>query len=156
MFMPCHQRVTMIVVVLAAVLAIGGCNRRPPTEQQSATTVQPPNPEPVTITGCLKKGVIADDTFVLIASRSEGANATATYQLIPNPDVNLRDYIGQQVEVSGAVQSQTDVTSTAGKTTTQSSAKATGGSPTVQTKTDVDVKRLEVSSVKPSGGSCQE
>lgn len=153
--MLCHQRTTTIVVALAAVFTMGACNRRPTTEEQKTTTIQPPNQQPVTVTGCLKKGVVADNTFVLIASRADGANATATYQLTPNPDVNLQQYVGQQVEVSGAVQSQADVTSTTGKQPER--ATGTSGSPSVQTKSDLDVKRLEVSSVKPSGGgACAE
>ena len=73
--MLCHQRTTTIVVALAAVFTMGACNRRPTTEEQKTTTIQPPNQQPVTVTGCLKKGVVADNTFVLIASRADGANA---------------------------------------------------------------------------------
>jgi hypothetical protein len=109
--------------------------------------------DPTTVTGCLRSGN-AEDTFVLTTKVPDSANA-ATYNLNANAQVNLRQYIGQEVEVSGTTRSEQQVTSSSGATP-QKPVKGTSGTPTVETKTEVDVRQLDVNSVRPTGQKCEQ
>lgn len=109
--------------------------------------------QPKTIFGCLRSGV-AENTFVLTASRSDGSTSTATYQLKPGPDVDLRGHAGQEVELSGVLETQQTV-ATSGEVQ-QKPAKGATGTPTVETKAEVDVRTFDVSSVKSTGNRCPE
>jgi hypothetical protein len=140
--------------VVASVCLSAACNRGepvPPAEVQSQVA-QPAN-QPIAVRGCLKAGE-ASDTFVLTAARSEGSNETATYVLVGKEGVNLRDHIGRQVEVNGVVRAEQEMASRSGA---QPADKATGtaGTPTVQTRTQVELKRLDVSAIKPTGDRCE-
>src|SRR5204863_9142697 len=104
------------------------------------------------VAGCLRTGA-AEDTFVLTTKAPDSPNA-ATYDLNANAQVNLRQFVGQQVEVSGTVRSEQEVTSSSGATP-EKAAKGTSGTPTVETKTELDVRQLDVSAVKPTGGGCE-
>ena len=80
--------------------------------------------------------------------------AAATYHLTGQPDVNFRDHVGRQVEVSGVLNAQQRI---ATRTTQDPAPNATGtsGSPQVSSATQLDVKRLEVKSIKPLAGACE-
>lgn len=142
--------------VLAGACVAGACGRSdqpvPPAEVQSQTA-QTAN-QPTSISGCLKAGE-AGDTFVLTAARTAGSGDTATYVLTGDAGVNLRDHVGRQVEVSGVVRAEQEVAS---RTGAQPAEKATGttGAPKVETRTEVEVKRLQVSAVKPLGDKCDD
>jgi hypothetical protein len=70
--------------------------------------------------------------------------------------VNLRDHIGQQVEVSGVVRSEQEMASASpSRPAANDAATGTSGTPTVQTRTQLQVRQLEVNSVKPAGGKCE-
>lgn len=88
-----------------------------------------------------------------MAKQAEGAPETATFQLIGAKDVNLDEHVGEQVEVSGIVRTEQQIVSGGGAVELQST-KGTTGTAVVETKTELDVKRLEVSSVKPTGHRC--
>ena len=145
-------RTAAAICVLA--VAAGACNRAKSTapELQTTTGLQP-RAQPLMVAGCLRSGV-AENTFVLIASKTTGAMQTATYQLAAHDDVNLRQYVGQQVEVSGTLRGQQQVASSGGASEAKP-AKGTAGTPVVETKSEVDVKQLDVSSVKPTGNRCE-
>jgi len=71
--------------------------------------------------------------------------------------VNLQDHVGTRIEVSGVVDQQSQV---ATRQTAQPADNATGtagkpGTPTVQTGTQLQIKRLEVTSVKRAAGDCE-
>jgi hypothetical protein len=140
--------------LVAGALIAGACNRGeepvPPAEVQSQAS-QPAN-QPVAITGCLKAGE-ASDTFVLIAARTEGSNDTATYVLVGKDDVSLRDHVGRQVEVNGVVRAEQEVASRTRPQPTDRTA-GTSGTPTVQTQTKVELKRLDVSAVRRLADEC--
>jgi hypothetical protein len=104
------------------------------------------------LTGCLRGGD-AEDTFVLTTSATADGNAPATYQLAGVNGASLRDQIGRRVEVSGVVRAQQETESQA---TGPAANKPTGtsGKPKVETTTEVDIKRLDVSNVKPLGDHC--
>ena len=134
-----------------------GCSRSgkqtsPPAEVHSQTPVQQVN-TPMTATGCLRAGEAAD-TFVLTTARTTEGETTATYQLLGGPSDQLRDQVGRRVEVTGILNTQQEVESLS---TTERSrrAKGTSGTPTVSTTTSVDVRRLDVQSIRPLGDRCE-
>jgi hypothetical protein len=143
-------------MVCAITMSLAACNQKSSApELQTTDSAQIQGEEPITVIGCLKSGALADDTFVLTASRAEGASATSTYELSAPPNVNLREYVGQQVEVSGMLRSVQKITSR-GDAVTDERTKGTSGTPVVQTKSELEVKRVAVNSVKPAGAACQE
>ena len=144
-----------IAVVLGSLtFVLGACKREAAAPELQTTTGQQPRMQPMTVTGCLKSGV-ADNTFVLMASKTEAAPETATYQLNARQGMDLKQYIGQTVEVSGTLRAEQEVAST-GQPTELKPAKGTSGTPTVETKTEVDVKRLDVNTVTPTGNRCDQ
>jgi hypothetical protein len=147
-----HGIVWTITIAWAA-LALCACRREPAVREVQTTQGIQRNGEPVELTGCLKRGVVADDTFVLLVSQKDGSGGTATYDLIAAPGVELRDQVGQQVEIKGRLQAE-QVASSEGAAR-ERAAKGTSGTPTVETKTDLDVRRVDATSVKPIGAACQ-
>ena len=144
-----------IAVVLGSLtFVLGACKRQATAPELQTTAGQQARMEPMTVTGCLKSGV-ADNTFVLMTSKTEGAIETATFQLNPKQGVDLKQYIGQTVEVSGTLRAEQEVAST-GQPTELKPAKGTSGTPTVETKSEIDVKRLDVNTVTPTGNSCDK
>jgi hypothetical protein len=146
---------------ISAVLACGACNRageesKPIAESQSQSA-QPAN-QPLTVAGCLKAGDAAD-TFVLTTARTEGSGETATYQLVAAPNVNLKDHVGHRVEVAGVADSQAELASrtTAVPADRDRGERPTGtsGTPKIETKTEIDVKRLTVKTIKPIADECE-
>ena len=152
-----HQRLSHLMAVACITAATAGCRDSkpdtPPPEVQSQAA-QPAN-QPTTVTGCLKAGD-APDTFVVTAARSAGSGETATYQLVSNPGVNLTDHIGRQVEVSGIVRQTQEMASRSRAEPSQpAGTSGAPGKPAVETRTEVEIKRLEVSTIKPQGGQCE-
>jgi hypothetical protein len=141
--------------LVATAVIVGGCSRDeqpvPPAEVQSQSA-QPAN-QPMTIAGCLKAGE-GSETFVLTAARTEGSTDTATYALAGSDTVNLREHVGRQVEVSGVVRAEQEVASRTGAQPAER-AEGTSGTPTVQTKTEVEVKRLDVNAVRRIADECE-
>src|SRR5688572_22913696 len=130
-----------LIVGLAVAAITGACtsdaNRAP--ERQSQTPAQTLN-QPAMVTGCVRASM-AENTFVLHEARTDGALGTANYELIGTPGVELRDYAGQEVEVTGTLRSQQVVASSG---TTVEQPAGTAGTPGVKTRSEVDVRRLEV------------
>jgi hypothetical protein len=145
-------RIAIALCLLTFVLA--ACKRQATAPELQTTTGQQPRMQPMTVSGCLKSGV-ADNTFVLMASKADGAMETATFQLNPRQGVDLKQYIGQTVEVSGTLRAEQEVAST-GQPTELKPAKGTSGTPTVETKSEIDVKRLDVNTVTPTGNRCDK
>lgn len=150
-------RSCVAAAVVAAAAVTGGCNRAEEPETVStgqSQSAQPAN-QPLTAVGCLKAGE-ADGTFVLTAARTTGSDQTATYQLVGPAGVNLQDHIGQRVEVSGTIQAQQEVASrTTAVPAEEDRPSGTSGTPTVVTKTEIDIKRVSVAAVKPLGETCE-
>jgi hypothetical protein len=143
----------MSITIGCAALALGACNRKPEAPEIQTTQAVQRNGEPVQLTGCLKRGVVADDTFVLLVAQKDASGGTATYELIAAPGVSFGDQVGQQVEVTGTLQGE-QIASSEGAAREQA-AKGTSGTATVQTKTDLDVRRVAATSLKPIGAACQ-
>jgi hypothetical protein len=146
---------------LCCALALVGAACNTKSNQQTTpdlqtSTGQQPRAQAVNITGCLKNGTIAENTWVLITDASAAGTAAPapTYQLMGADAAALRNSVGQRVEVSGTVRAEQQVAATSG-TIPEKPAKGTSGTPTVQTKTDVDIKQLDVTALKPLGDRCQ-
>jgi hypothetical protein len=107
--------------------------------------------EPMTVAGCLRAGA-GTNTFVLTTERAEGQAESATYNLTGAQTASLREHVGQQVQVTGTLVQDTQVVRESA--TAPQEAKGTTGTPTVETRTELDVKRMEVSSVTSMGRKC--
>lgn len=148
----------VLAAAIAATLAIPsyGCNRGNKTTPVSETQTQSPTVavnQPLNVTGCLRAGEAAD-TFVLTTSGTD----VATYNLLAREGVNLADHVGHQVEINGILATQQQTASRAETPAqTDKSRKATGtsGTPTVATETSVDIRQLEVNSVRTTGKECR-
>jgi hypothetical protein len=148
------------VLVSSAVLAtsLGACSR---SDQKAAPVAQVQTQQPVqrtdapvTLTGCLRAGA-GENTFVLTTSaRADGA-APATYHLAGAEGATLRDQIGSRVEVQGVVRAQQQ-TALHSSGPAPNEATGTSGTPRVATNTELDLKYLDVSNVKPLGDRCDK
>jgi hypothetical protein len=144
------------VVLVCAVAAgcRGGDPEVPPAQTQTATSG--PANQPTTVTGCLRAGD-AENTFVLTTAQTADGTPAATYHLTGDPGVNLVDHIGRRVEVSGLVNEQAQITTRQAQQPAENATGTAGrpGTPTVQTGTELAIKRLVISSVKRAGGDCE-
>jgi hypothetical protein len=149
---------TSIVMLALVASATAGCGRTdqeqaPPAQTQTQTT-QPLNRQ-TTVTGCLRAGD-ADNTYVLTTTRTENGVNPATYELAGNAGVNLQDHVGDRIEVTGLLTEQQHVATTDAPRAADEKAQGTSGTPTVQTGTQLAVRRLEVSGVKALGSECDQ
>lgn len=154
--MPLNLRASIVTLAMLSATTLG-CSRgeeqaAPPAQSQTATT-QPLN-TPATVTGCLRAGDAAD-TFVLTTTRTENNTTPATYQLAGSAGVNLRDHVGDTVEVTGTITEQQSVQTTDSRTPAKEQAQGTSGA-SVQTGTQVAVRRIEVTQVRSAGGKCEQ
>ena len=142
------------VVVSAAAVACGGQETEaPPATTETQASSQPNTP--TTVTGCLRAGDAAD-TFVLTTSQTSDASRAATYELAGQTAVNLQDHVGRRIQVTGIVESQSQIaTREAARPADNATGTAgTPGTPTVQTGTQLNVRRLNVTSVRAAEGEC--
>jgi hypothetical protein len=142
--------------VLASCMLVA-CSREEPQPPAATSQTQSSRESymPTTVTGCLRSGDAAN-TYVLTTAATEGAGAARTYQLITSGGVNLEDHVGKRVEVSGIVESQSQI---ATRESPRPADNATGtagqpGTPTVQTGTQLSIERIDVKSVRPARGDC--
>lgn len=156
--MPLNIRTSIATIALLSATTLA-CSRgdeqqQPPPAQSQTTTATPLN-TPATVTGCLRAGD-ATDTFVLTTTRTDNGVNPATYQLAGSGGVNLRDHVGKNVSVTGVITDQQHVATTESRTPTGDKAQGTAGTPTVQTATQVAVRRIEVKQVQSAGGDCPQ
>ena len=153
--MSIRERPMLLICFLTALTVAPACNRGEDAvataEKESASQVQSPN-QTVTVVGCLRAGE-ASETFVLTTPRSTTGDPAATYQLVGADEVNLRDHIGRQVEVSGILSTQQRL-STRSTTDPAPNPTGTAGTPEVSTTTQLDIKRLDVQRVRAVGDEC--
>ncbi len=156
-----------VIACVAAAALSAGCGKSespapaPANEAKAETPVTPAN-QAMTVAGCLRAGEGAD-TFVLTAATDSASQTAATYHLVGVNGVNLRDHIGERVEVSGTVNAEKRATSltaqepaaTSGSAAPEPSAASGGATPTVSTSTHVDIKRIDVSSIHKIDGKCE-
>jgi hypothetical protein len=146
----------LIPAAFTALAALAGCSRSeaPPTVAESISQAAQPTNQAVTVTGCLKAGS-AENTFVLATARTAGSQDAATYHLDGGDAANLRDHVGERVEVSGTVNAQQETVSRRTAVAPEEDRPAgTSGTPRVETKTELDIRRLAVSAIKPLAEKC--
>jgi hypothetical protein len=167
------QRTELIIgIILSAVLALPACSRTADEradQQRAAMAARDGTPgDEVTITGCL---MAAQDrnAFVVTADRNalvsgalysgSGETPTFTYELTGNV-ANLAAHVGRQVEVTGRVdKSREDEVKVNDEVKTNLPETQSGKdkvSPAIETDTEVEVnvRRLTVSSMTPTGQGC--
>ena len=140
--------------VLAACVA---CDRDPkevPALETQSVTPPQAAATPERVQGCLRAGE-AGGTFVLTASAADTHMAAATYQLMGDAEA-LRPHVGKRVEVTGTIVMEQTAQSRGATMPAEDRAKGTSGTPTVQSTTEVELKRLQVSGVTPVSGDCDE
>ena len=150
-----HRLAALAIAGCASVVGCGGGGEKaavPPAEVQTQAA-QPAN-QPTTVNGCLKAGD-APDTYVVTAAKTAGSTDTATYQLVGAQGVKLADHIGRAVQVSGVVREARELESRARVETPKPEATSGGGKPVVETKTEIEIKRLEVTEVRPTNDKCE-
>ena len=148
---------TSIAALALVSAATVGCNRsepQAPPAQSATQTTQPLNRE-ATVTGCLRAGDAAD-TFVLTTSQTENGVNPATYQLAGSGGVNLRDHVGNRIEVTGTLTEQQHTATTDARTPAPQQAEGTAGKASVQTGTQLAIRRMAVTAVRSAGGKCEQ
>jgi hypothetical protein len=137
-----------------ALSACGGSDESTTVSEAQSQTAQSTN-QVVTVAGCLKAGD-AENTYVLTAARSAGSEDAATYQLEGSAMADLQDRVGERVEVTGTMNAAQEIASrTTAVPDEDERPTGTSGTPKVVTKTEVDIKRMSVSSVKPLAEECE-
>ena len=143
------------ILLGSLILTMGACKREATAPELQTSSGEQSRMQPMTVTGCVRGGM-GDNTYVLMASQANGSPGdTATYQLTARDELNLRQYLGQRVEIAGTLRAEQEVASN-GVASEQKPAKGTSGTPTVDTKTELDIKRLDVKTVTPTGGRCED
>ena len=151
------QRGAIAVAALACAVVTGSaCNQQknatPTAQIQSNSPAQVAN-SPESVTGCLRAGD-APDTFVLTTSQLADGRQPATYQLSGSAGVNLTEHIGERVSVQGVVRAQQESTTATSGAPANARPQGTAGSPTVSTRTTIDLKRMDVTSISRAEGKC--
>jgi hypothetical protein len=149
--MQSHGLIRFVPGIICGLAIIASGCKRPAGPGLQTTTGTEPRMETVKVDGCLRAG-LAENTFVLMREAEPGSGKPATYQLTGQTD-SLRDYVGQQVDVSGTLRSEERVATT-GDVAVDKPAKGTAGTPTVETGTELDIKQLTVSAIAPTGQRC--
>lgn len=146
-----HSFVTAAAVAATLSVASLGCNRADDTTPVAETQTQAARTtnQPMTVSGCLRAGEAAE-TFVLIT----GGTDVATYNLVGDESVNLRDHVGRRVQVDGVLTAQQQ-TATRAAAPAANQPTGTSGTATVETRTALDIRQLEVRSVRPVGEDCK-
>jgi hypothetical protein len=145
------QRSAAWVILLAG--AASACSNEPEFAGSDTEAVVSRNrAEPMTVAGCLRAGS-GTNTFVLTTSQAAGQTEAATYNLAGAETVNLQEHVGQQVQVTGVLVAETQIVRE-GTTAPQEQAKGTTGTPSVETRTEMDVRRMDVTAVTPMGRKC--
>lgn len=149
-----HIALTGLVAAAAVVAACGGDPEVPPaqTQTEASRTVN----APTTVTGCLRAGD-ASNTYVLTTAQTVDGTPAATYHLTSTPETDLQAHVGKRVEASGIVDAQSQIATRqpAQPADNASGTAGTSGTPTVQTGTELAIKRFDVTSIKPVGGECE-
>jgi hypothetical protein len=157
------KRTILMSICVGAVVLGAGCGRRDASQDASQDNkknildlaAQPPlagGITPVEVTGCLSA---SGDRFVLSRIDKDDSK-TVAYQLI-NANNQLTSYVGREVRVTGEAQ-PTQKAETRAITPPQPAATSgrSGAEAKVTTveETKVDMQKLAVSSVSPTGEAC--
>ena len=148
-----------VSVGLAIVISLFGCGRGERDAENraggDAEKTAEVRPVPVNETGCL---TARGDQFVLTnLERGEGAT-TEAFQLIGN-EADLRQHVGKQVRVSGEAEAPKVAVvqeSTPPPADSRPQGTTGGADPkvTTQAQTRMEIRKLNVTSVQPTGEAC--
>jgi hypothetical protein len=158
------------VLCLSLAVTAGACGRSEESPradaQQSAGAQKGSDRDQIEVTGCLtgnrdnNQFVLTANTTALssVANRAGAGEAeTFHYQLVGGND--LQGYVGKEVVVKGSVEGKGKDVNMESKDRTDTSAKASGegATPVVKSTEEIEmqVERLNVVSVAPTGANCQ-
>jgi hypothetical protein len=151
---PLAAGLCIVAVAYSAAACRSKNNTTPVAQIQTQTPPQTLN-QPITVTGCLRAGD-ASDTFVLTTSETKDGTTPATYMLASrDTGVNLRDNIGERVEVTGVLNTQQQVSTATPAAPPANKPTGTAGKPSVETQASLDMRRLTVNSVNRLGARCE-
>lgn len=151
-------RMMAAVVAVTGCVACGGNGEEVPAIESQAVTPPQATATPERVQGCLRAGE-SEGTFVLTAGATDTNTTAATYQLEAQSQAlaDLAGHVGRRVEVTGTVVSEQTAEMRGAPMTAADAPQSTGtsGTPTVQSSTSVEVKRLQVSGVTPVSDDCE-
>jgi hypothetical protein len=146
------MRRALVLGISAMCVALVGCGGRERGDEKTAEV----RPATVTEMGCL---TARGEQFVLTdLEHGEGAATTEAYQLVGRDD-ELKQHVGKQVRITGEAEAPRVAVvqeSTPPKPDAKPEGTAGRAEPKVstQTETRVEMRKLTVSSVTPTGESC--
>src|SRR5687767_13564750 len=109
-----NSRVVSFSLIGAAML-IGACQRQPEAPAERTDSGTQARMELITIEGCLKSGVLADGTWVVLGRTAQNpAETAATYQLVGGDGASLRAHQNRVVRVSGTLEADRRVMTSTG------------------------------------------
>jgi hypothetical protein len=142
------------ILLVASLIGAGACTRgKTPAPEVTRTTGEQPRGELMTVRGCLGSGAFAENVWVLLVPSSPGGAAGSTFDLVGGDPETLRMSAGRQVEVSGTLQTREQI-ATSGTMSPRHRVSDAQGSPAVQTNTQLEIKRLAVGTIRPTGEKC--
>lgn len=141
-----------LAIVASLLFATSGCTRKQQTAPvaQSQTQSSEATNQPATVFGCVRAGE-ASDTFVLTTA---GENPV-TYHLVGGDADTLRKQVGHQAEITGTVTAQQETATRSSAPAEHRAAGTSGTTPTVRIQTQVNMRELQVSSVRRTGTDCK-
>jgi len=154
------KRRILMSICIGAVALTGACSRQDNGQPERKNIVDlathpvpPGSVAPVSVNGCLSA---SEDRFML-AVLDKDSSKTIVYQLV-NADDQLRNLVGKQVRITGeaqATQSAETREVTPPAPTAATSGKS-GEEPRVSTVEDtkLDVHKMTVASITPTGDTC--
>lgn len=151
------KRIIPMTICIGAIALSGACSRHDNNQSERKNIVDlathPAAISAVTVDGCL---TASGDKFML-ASLDKESSKTTVYQLM-NADDQLRNMVGKEVRVSGQAEptQSTETREVTPPAPTATTGKPAEAEPKVSTVTDtkLDVHKLTVASVTPTGDSC--
>jgi hypothetical protein len=79
----------------------------------------------------------------------------ATYQLTGAYDLDLQKHVGSRVEATGVVESQSEIATRTPAQPPDNAQGTSGTTPSVQIGTQLSIRRMDVSSLRPLDGECE-
>jgi len=154
------MKTVAVAAALAGCVACGGNGEEVPAVEQQTVTPPQATAMPERVRGCLGAGE-TEGTYVLTAGAVDTRTDAATYHL--QGDLGqLAAHVGRRVEVEGTVVSEQVAQSRGlpmraaegGDEPEEVGTSGQGSTPVVQSSTEIEVKRLQVSSVTPIDADC--
>lgn len=164
------RRTGLIVALIGTVALVSACAGPEQREEQQEAALavgDRMSGETVTVTGCLTS-TPERDAFVVTAARDaltsgalysgDGEVPTYTYELVGNA-ADLSQHVGTQVEVHGEITDSRDEVKVDQEEETAHEPRRSGDdtvTPAIETDTEaeINVRRLQVSTVTPTGQPC--